>query len=51
MGGAVIMHGDPAPVLEPPEHVLDPAPLPVEGLVVCGIWRYRGKDLSPCRHV
>ena len=34
MGAAVVTRGDPAPVLEPTEHVLDPVPLPVEGLVV-----------------
>jgi hypothetical protein len=34
MGTAVITRGDPAPVLEPPEHVLDPVPLSVEGFVV-----------------
>ena len=39
MGAAVVTHGDPAPILEPTEHVLDPVPvpLPVEGLVVLAL--------------
>ncbi len=34
MGAAVVAHGDPAPVFETPEHILDFMALFIEGFVV-----------------
>ncbi len=39
MGTAIIAHGNPTPILDPPDHALDCVPLAVEGLVIAALYR------------